>query len=346
MLLARIVECDYQIIAGRELRNRFWVECLNSCSVLIRLPAAYGLNPVKLLDAIDKLSIWKRGDKRAPHKPLLLLYALAKQVKDPDAEFEFSRIEDDIRKLLNEFYKPLPGRGHNVNDPFWRLQKDGIWQVRQDGEIRLDSSGSASIVDLREHNATGSFLPEIAKEIEDDPEVVRQAAWKLLDQNFAESLHQNILEHVGLDYKTLSSEKPLVKKTRRDPKFRENVLHAYGYSCAVCGFGLRMKTMPVALEAAHIKWHQYGGPDTENNGLALCATHHKLLDSGVLALSEDYRIILSEWIYEPDDENSFIREHLKREIRLPRNSRHSPSVDYIRWHREEVFKEPPIEESV
>ncbi len=302
---------------------------------------------MKLLDSIDKLNIWKQGDKRAPHKPLLLLYVLGKQVNDPDAEFEFSHIEDDIRELLNEFYKPLPGRTHNVNDPFWRLQKDGIWQVRQDGEIKLDSSGSALISDLRKHNATGSLLPEVAKEIEDNLEVVLQAAQKLLDRHFPESLHQDILEHVGLDYKTLSSEKPLVKKTRRrDPKFRENVLHAYGYSCAVCGFDLRMKTMPVGLEAAHIKWHQYGGPDTENNGLALCATHHKLLDSGVLALSETYRIVLSEWIYEPDSENSFIREHLKREIRLPRNSRHSPSVDYIRWHRKEVFKGPPIEGNV
>jgi putative restriction endonuclease len=27
--------------------------------------------------------------------------------------------------------------------------------------------------------------------------------------------------------------------------------------------------MNVALEAAHIKWHQAGGPDEESNGLAL-----------------------------------------------------------------------------
>ena len=120
-------------------------------------------------------------------------------------------------------------------------------------------------------------------------------------------------------------------------------LHAYDYSCAVCGFNLRMKTLPVGLEAAHIKWHQYGGPDTENNGLTLCATHHKLLDSGVLTLSEDYRIVLSDSIYDPDPRNSFIKEYQKREIRLPRNRKHFPSINYIRWHRKEVFKEPAIE---
>ena len=299
---------------------------------------------MKLLDSIDKLNIWKRGDERAPHKPLLLLYALAKQIKDPltIAKFEFSHIEKDIDLLLNDFYKSFPGRSHHVNDPFWRLQKDKIWHVYHDGIIRETSSGGVSASVLRDHSATGSFSEEVIQEIRDNPEIALQAARKLLDRHFPESLHQDILEHIGLDYKVFSSEKTLVRKAKRDPKFREKVLHAYGYSCAVCGFNLCVKTSPVGLEAAHIKWHQHGGPDTEDNGLALCATHHKLLDSGALTLSEDYRIILSDWIYDPDRENSFIREYQKREIKLPRNNRHSPSMDYIRWHRKEVFKEPEL----
>ena len=298
---------------------------------------------MKLLDAIDKLNIWKRGNKRAPHKPLLLLYALAEQVRDPNAKFEFSRIEEDIDQLLNDFYKSFPGRRHHVNDPFWRLRGDGIWEVKYDGVIRETSSGGAYVTDLRKCNAEGSFSKEVVQEIKNNPDVVRQAAQKLLDEHFPESLHQDILETLGLDYKTVFAKKHISRKTKRDSKFRQNVLHAYDYSCAVCGFNLRMKTLPVGLEAAHIKWHQYGGPDTENNGLTLCATHHKLLDSGVLTLSEDYRIVLSDSIYDPDPENSFIKEHQKREIRLPRNRNHFPSINYIRWHRKEVFKEPAIE---
>lgn len=297
---------------------------------------------MKLLDAIDKLNIWRRGDKRAPHKPLLLLYALAEEVRNPNARFEFSRIEDDIEELLNRFYKHY-GRKHHVNDPFWRLQKDNIWQVHSDGEIRLDDSGSAYVTDLRKHNATGLFSPEVAKEVKDNPDIVRQAAQKLLDEHFPESLHQDMLESVGLDYKTVCAEKHISKKTRRDSRFREKVLHAYEYSCAVCGFNLRIKTTPVGLEAAHIKWHQHGGPDTENNGLSLCATHHKLLDSGAMTLSDNYEILVSEWIFDPDGENSFIKEHHGREISLPISSRHLPAAAYIHWHREEVFKEPAVE---
>ena len=36
----------------------------------------------------------------------------------------------------------------------------------------------------------------------------------------------------------------------------------------------------LGIEAAHIKWHQAGGPDTEDNGLALCTLHHKRFDRG------------------------------------------------------------------
>ena len=301
---------------------------------------------MNLLDAIDNLNIWKRGDERAPHKPLLILYALARQVRDPNVKFKFSIIEEDIKHLLNEYGKPQQSGRQKVYEPFWRLQKDGIWEVCSDGEIEPNVSGSVSVTDLRNYNATGFFSAGVVQQIKENPDIALRAAWKLLNEHFPESLHQSILADVGLDYKTVSAEKYISRKAKRDSKFRQNVLHAYGYSCAVCGFNLRMKTQPVGLEAAHIKWHQHGGPDTENNGLALCATHHKLLDSGALTLSDNYQILLSEWIFDPDRENSFIREHHKREITLPRNSNHSPGVDYLRWHREEVFKEPAIEGTI
>jgi hypothetical protein len=32
----------------------------------------------KLLTNIREVSVWKQGDQRAPHKPLLILYALGK----------------------------------------------------------------------------------------------------------------------------------------------------------------------------------------------------------------------------------------------------------------------------
>jgi len=38
----------------------------------------------ELLDPLRKISVWKRGSRRAPHKPLLLLLALAEVQRGGD----------------------------------------------------------------------------------------------------------------------------------------------------------------------------------------------------------------------------------------------------------------------
>ena len=52
---------------------------------------------MKLLDSIDSLKVPIKGDRRPPHKPLLL-YALAKQVRDSNAKFEFLKTRRDVQK--------------------------------------------------------------------------------------------------------------------------------------------------------------------------------------------------------------------------------------------------------
>ncbi|MCA9113795.1 MAG: HNH endonuclease, partial [Planctomycetaceae bacterium] len=65
-----------------------------------------------------------------------------------------------------------------------------------------------------------------------------------------------------------------VTRLRRDREFRNRVLTAYDHSCAVCGFDVRLGTVVLVVEAAHIQWHQANGPNEERNGLALCSLHH------------------------------------------------------------------------
>jgi putative restriction endonuclease len=81
---------------------------------------------------------------------------------------------------------------------------------------------------------------------------------------------------------------------RGDPQFRRTVLRAYENACATCGCTSRLADTLVSVEAAHIKWHQAGGPDTSPNGIALCALHHKLFDRGMITFSADHRVLVSE----------------------------------------------------
>jgi putative restriction endonuclease len=36
------------------------------------------MDSAAIVKKFDKLNIWRQGDQRAPHKPLLILYALAR----------------------------------------------------------------------------------------------------------------------------------------------------------------------------------------------------------------------------------------------------------------------------
>ena len=81
---------------------------------------------------------------------------------------------------------------------------------------------------------------------------------------------------------------------KRNPQFRRRVLVAYEYRCAVCGFDVRLGSVSIALNAAHIRWFQAGGPDEESNGLALCVLHHKTFDLGAFTVRPDGVLLVSD----------------------------------------------------
>lgn len=120
--------------------------------------------------------------------------------------------------------------------------------------------------------------------------------------------------------------------------FAEEVLRAYAYQCAMCGFDGALGRHSVGIEAAHVRWHSQEGPDQVANALALCALHHALLDLGALGITEDRRIRISG-LYVARNEAGRAVDALAGKPLLPPRPR-QPAVDvmYISWHRLQVFK--------
>jgi putative restriction endonuclease len=78
-----------------------------------------------------------------------------------------------------------------------------------------------------------------------------------------------------------------VTRLVREAHFREQVLRAYGYRCAVTGVQLRL------VEAAHLL--PVGAPgsiDDVRNGIALSPTYHRAYDRGLIYLDTDLRMKL------------------------------------------------------
>jgi putative restriction endonuclease len=197
------------------------------------------------------------------------------------------------------------------------------------------SNNDAKKSELLKHQVGGGLLEPIFDALRSNPRLLTAVVQGLLDESFPSSVLEDILSAVGLDL-------PLGVAVRslRDPAFRSRVLTAYEYRCAVCGFDVRLGTVSLGIEAAHIKWHQAGGPDVEPNGLALCALHHKLFDRGAFTVSAKGRIELSEQLHGGVGFRELLLAHHGQALRDPQNPNHRPEGRFLGWHHKEVFQAP------
>jgi putative restriction endonuclease len=284
------------------------------------------MNPDELIKKIENLSIWKKGGQRAPHKPLLLLLALGQLQSKKSNMFLYEDIKPKLTKLLIEF-GPIR-KSYHPEEPFVRLTRDGIWQLSKD----VNKSDPSNKV-LLQNEIAGGFTSEVAALLHTDPSLLSKIAQIILEQHFPDSIHEEILAAVGLDLEISS-------KRKRDPKFRERILRAYGYCCAICGFNVRLSHTLVGVEAAHIKWHQAGGPDSENNGIALCSLHHKLFDRGVFTISDRRQMIVSQEAHGSRGFEEWLMKYHGEIIQEPIETYYNPDSAYLGWHIREVFRGP------
>ncbi|HSR51063.1 MAG TPA: HNH endonuclease, partial [Acidobacteriota bacterium] len=247
------------------------------------------MNRETILGLIDGINVWKRGSVRAPNKPLLLLYALGKIAREETGPIRFEEAAPVLTELLREFG---PSRmNHHPEYPFWRLANDGLWLLEAEGPLSMEETGhDPSARELVDKKARGRLPDAVAESLRSDPKLLNEVAERLLDGHFPRSLHEDIASMIGLSLGYSEA----YRRRRRDPRFRDKILTAYEHRCAVCGLDIRIGAATLAIEAVHIKWHQAGGPDTERNGLALCALHHKVFDLGAFTLNEDHCILVSE----------------------------------------------------
>ena len=85
------------------------------------------MTPKDIKSRFKNLTVWRRGGERAPHKPLLALYAIARLLRCEPRMIPYVEIDRELGKLLMEFG---PHRqSYHPEYPFWRLQNDGIWEV-------------------------------------------------------------------------------------------------------------------------------------------------------------------------------------------------------------------------
>jgi putative restriction endonuclease len=116
--------------------------------------------------------------------------------------------------------------------------------------------------------------------------------------------------------------------------FRVLVTDAYNRRCSITG----ERTLP-ALDAAHIKPYAESGPNRTSNGLLLRSDIHKLFDKGYITVTSNYRVEVSRKIKEEfENGRDYYAFHGNDLIVLPQDRNDRPSIEYLKWHNEMLYK--------
>ena len=273
-------------------------------------------------------------DARAPYKPLLLLWLIGRLAEGQPAEVSFKEAELDLKLLMHRYRL---GRNVRAAYPFVYLgQSPELWTVKDSSGrdvTKLPQKTKESPPFLRQ-GAVGALATEFELALH-DPQVRSAVVNALLQMEFPETLHEEILDDVGLGHLVVPA------PSRRDPGFKSTVLLAYENCCSFCGYSGSLRGAPVGLDAAHVKMRSHSGPDRIDNGLALCALHHRLFDRGALGLDEDLRILVSQHMMLREDESPVpVKELVGAPMRLPQPGHEAPAVRFVKWHYRNLFVGP------
>ena len=140
---------------------------------------------------------------------------------------------------------------------------------------------------------------------------------------------------------TLVAERPatfgnptLVLPRRGQGAFRAMVTNAYGRRCAITG----ESTLPV-LEAAHIKPVTSDGLHNTFNGVLLRSDFHKLFDVGLVTITPEHTVVISERITQQwFNGKAYNSLNGKKLMVLPAHGADQPRADFLQWHNENVFE--------
>jgi putative restriction endonuclease len=54
----------------------------------------------EIREKFNSITLWKRGGERAPHKPLLALYAIGRVLRGEPRIVAYAQVDHDLGKLL------------------------------------------------------------------------------------------------------------------------------------------------------------------------------------------------------------------------------------------------------
>ncbi len=314
----------------------------------------------KYLRAFKRLRI-DRSHGIAPHKPILLLSVL-QAFQNGLITNNKIYITPELVALFKSNWNLLVVTNHECrisypfyylkSDMFWKLvPKNGFENINQMGSImktfsNLNAAVEYAVIEddlhsLMEDKNSNSILQQF----------LLNEYFPTTKNNFSNSdsgqqklfddIEGKILREDATDYR--NEIKKLIQQQNeeeiflRESLFKREIPKIYNYTC--CISRMRIDTMEniSMVDACHIVPFCESYDDTIKNGIALCPNLHRAFDRGLIAIDENYRVIVSK-TFKENETNYSIRCFENREICLPKLNTYFPLKNNFEWHRNNVFK--------
>jgi len=285
----------------------------------------------------------------APHKPILLL-AVINGIEQREIQENKIRITPQLVAAFKDLWHRLVHNTAftaNFALPFYHLKSDGFWHLHTciGREVLLTTSHSLkSFAQLKEVIDYAS-LNEDLYHLLINPHTRAVLRQTLLSAYFP---HANNLsasnELITTIIHQILYEEPAVYKTKaasfdeeeifiRGGVFKKEIPKIYNYTCCISGMRIIADKEMQMIDACHIVPFSESGDDTIGNGLSLCPNLHRAFDRGLIAISDEYRVLVKPF-YEADKNVYSIKQFEGKKILLPKEKVYHPLITNFAKHRQ------------
>lgn len=314
----------------------------------------------KYLRAFKKLRI-DRAHGIAPHKPIMLISVL----QTFQTRFQNSHrinITPELVALFKTNWSSLVKTKHDCRFalPFYHLTSDKFWKLIPKSGFENILQLSASMRSFANLNAAVdcAIIDEDLYELMKDKKSNEILTQFLLEEYFPESKSnfssssdglQNLFDEIEnkifkepSDAYRKEIQQLLVQKNEeeiflRGSLFKREIPKIYNNTCCISGMRIDATVNISMIDACHIVPFSESFDDTVTNGIALCPNLHRAFDRGLIAVDENYKVVVSK-LFKEDVSNYSIRAFEGKEINLPSMKDYYPLRENFRWHRKKVFK--------
>lgn len=92
------------------------------------------------------------------------------------------------------------------------------------------------------------------------------------------------------------------------------------------------------VDACHIVPFATNFNNSLTNGIALCPNLHRAFDRGLIAVDDNYRVVLSKAFTENENSPFSFKRIDGQQLILPMKKQFHPSLEAFAWHRKHTFK--------